>query len=247
MTKNNNTLHFNYKKFSVFLTLLLSMGLATSIIDGRLALSQESIAKGEPDNLQPKLETIQQKNNLLKEGDKNKSLKITSSQAQAIIERRAKDVLLAIRNKDMSKLASFIHSEKGVRFSADSYVNRNSDRVFYRPQIPKLLTENKKYVWGVYPGSGMPIQMTPRQYFNSFVYDQDFANAKQIGYNQVLGLGNSRNNSFEVYPKAIIVEYYFPGFEPKYKGMDWKSLRLVFEEKGNNWYLVGIIHAQWTI
>lgn len=247
MTKNNNTLQSNPKKISVSLTLLLSLGLVTSIIDGRLALSQESIAKGEQDNCQPKLETMQQKNKLLKEGDKNKSLKITSSQAKAIIERRAKDVILAIKNKDMSKLANFIHSEKGVRFSPYSYINRNSDRVFSRPQIQRLFTENKKYVWGVSPGSGMSIQMTPRQYFNSFVYDQDFANAKQIGYNQVLGRGNSRNNSFEVYPKAIIVEYYFPGFDPKYKGMDWKSLRLVFEEKGNNWYLVGIIHDQWTI
>lgn len=247
MTKNNNTLHFNPNQFSVSLTLLLSMGLAASIIDCRLALSQESITEEKKENLQPKLETIQQKNKLLKEGYKNKSLKITSSEAKAIIERRAKDVILAIKNKDMSKLATFIHSEKGVRFSPYSYVNRNSDRVFYRPQIRKLLTENKKYVWGTYPGSGKPIQMTPRQYFNSFVNDQDFANAKQIGYNQVLGRGNSRNNSFEVYPKAIIVEYYFPGFDPKYKGMDWKSLRLVFEEKGNNWYLVGIIHDQWTI
>jgi hypothetical protein len=55
-----------------------------------LALSQESIVAGEQDNLQPKLETIYPKNKLLKEGYKNKSLKITSSEAKAIIERRSK-------------------------------------------------------------------------------------------------------------------------------------------------------------
>jgi hypothetical protein len=29
--------------------------------------------------------------------------------------------------------------------------------------------------------------------------------------------------------------------------MDWQSLRLVFEETAGNWYLVGIVHDQWTI
>jgi (p)ppGpp synthase/HD superfamily hydrolase len=29
--------------------------------------------------------------------------------------------------------------------------------------------------------------------------------------------------------------------------MDWRSLRLVFEKKNDIWYLVGIIHDQWTI
>ncbi|HEY9710213.1 MAG TPA: hypothetical protein V6D48_18540, partial [Oculatellaceae cyanobacterium] len=71
MTKNNKTIYFNHQKFSVSLTLLLSMGLATSIIDGRLALSQESIVEGKQENLQPNLETIQPTNKLLKEGYKN--------------------------------------------------------------------------------------------------------------------------------------------------------------------------------
>ncbi len=246
MTNNNNTLHFNSKKSVSFLTLLLNMALANSVMGCNLAFSQDFFA-GKPAILQPKLEIIKQETKLLKERYKTTSSDISTSEAKAIIEERAKEVILAIKNKDMVKLSSFIHSEKGVRFSAYAHVNKNSDRVFYRPQVRKLLTENKKYLWGAYDGSGMPIEMTPRQYFNSFVYDQDFANAKQIGYNQMLGRGNSRNNSFEVYPKAIIVEYYFHGFDPKYQGMDWKSLRLVFEEKGNNWYLVGIIHDQWTI
>jgi hypothetical protein len=43
------------------------------------------------------------------------------------------------------------------------------------------------------------------------------------------------------------VEYYFPGFEAQYEGMDWKSLRLVFEQHQGSWKLVGIIHNEWTI
>jgi hypothetical protein len=60
-------------------------------------------------------------------------------------------------------------------------------------------------------------------------------------------VGNSIDNSQEYYPGARIVEYYFPGFDPQYAGMDWRSIRLVFMEENNIWYLVGIIHDQWTI
>jgi hypothetical protein len=51
----------------------------------------------------------------------------------------------------------------------------------------------------------------------------------------------------EVYPDATVVEFHFPGFEEKYEGMDWKSLRVVVEKLDNKWYVVGIIHDQWTI
>ena len=54
-------------------------------------------------------------------------------------------------------------------------------------------------------------------------------------------------NQFEIYDNPIVVEYYFPGFNPEYEGMDWKSLRLVFEKYEDSWKLVGIIHNQWTI
>lgn len=54
-------------------------------------------------------------------------------------------------------------------------------------------------------------------------------------------------NQFEVYENPIIVEYYFSGFDPEYEGIDWRSLRLVFEQYEGSWKLVGIINNQWTI
>ncbi len=61
-----------------------------------------------------------------------------------------------------------------------------------------------------------------------------------------IGRSNTSNNNFEIYSNAIIVEFHFSGFDSKYEGMDWESLRLVFEEKDGTWYLIGIIHDQWT-
>lgn len=59
------------------------------------------------------------------------------------------------------------------------------------------------------------------------MYSADFINAPEIGYNEVLSQGNMLENQFEVYHNPIIVEYYFPGFNPEYEGLDWQSLRLV--------------------
>jgi hypothetical protein len=85
------------------------------------------------------------------------------------------------------------------------------------------------------------------EYFDEFIYDQDFLAAEEVKANEVIGTGNTINNIAEVYPSAQFVEYHFPGFDPEMAGMDWVSLRLVFEWKDEQWWLVGIIHDEWTI
>jgi hypothetical protein len=84
-------------------------------------------------------------------------------------------------------------------------------------------------------------------YYGEFVYDVDFENSHIIGNNTVIKSGNTINNILEAYPAGAFVEFHYKGFEPQYEGMDWKSLRLVFEQNGGVWYLVGITHDQWTI
>ncbi len=119
--------------------------------------------------------------------------------------------------------------------------------IFPASQVLNFLPDKKVYTWGIYDGSGLPINLTSAEYYNKFIYDVDFINAPEISYNRIIGKGSTINNAFEIYPNTIIVEYHFSGFDPKYEGMDWRSLRLVFEEKDTVWYLIGIIHDQWTI
>ena len=88
--------------------------------------------------------------------------------------------------------------------------------------------------------------MTFLDYYNRFIYDEDYVAAHQIAVNTRLGPGSSLDNSQQIYPNATIVEYHFTGFDPQYMGMDWRSLRIVLEPTGNLWYLVGIIHDEWT-
>ena len=190
-------------------------------------------------------EKVTQKSDLDDKGDVLKA--DTEEYIKSIIEKRSTDVLTAIKNYDLEKLAAAVHPDKGVRFSPYGYVDVDNDLVFTAEEVKKLATDSKQYHWGYYDGSGEPIRLKFSDYYKKFIYDEDFLNAEQVSYNKTLGHGNSLNNSFEVYKNSISFEYHFSGFDPQYAGLDWRSLRLVFEKKGDIWYLVGIIHDQWTI
>ncbi|NLY29430.1 MAG: hypothetical protein GX047_02240 [Firmicutes bacterium] len=168
--------------------------------------------------------------------------------AKRIIEERATEALKIIKERDFAALAERVHPS-GVRFSPYSYVDvsENGDLVFSPEQVRAFEEDDTTYTWGHYDGTGFPIELTPREYFDEFVYTADFINAENVSYNETLGVGNTLENQFEVYPDAIIVEYHFSGLDPQYGGMDWQSLRLAFEELEGDWYLVGVIHNQWTI
>jgi len=167
--------------------------------------------------------------------------------AEEVIKEKSDQIIKALKEKDFATVAQYVHPEKGVRFTPYTYVSLENDQVFSGEEIKGFFTDETEYLWGQYDGTGDDIRLTPEDYYAKFIYSKDFAAAEQVGYNEVLSFGNMLENQFEVYEEAIIVEYYFSGFEPQYEGMDWKSLRLVFQEQEGTWFLVGVIHNQWTI
>ena len=97
-------------------------------------------------------------------------------------------------------------------------------------------------------GSGESIRLTFPRYHARFVYNADFEHAPRTAVDSLpLQHGNTPSNLPEVYPGARWIEFHFPGIDPKYGGVDWSSLWLVFEPVGTRWYLVGIVHGSWTI
>jgi len=139
-----------------------------------------------------------------------------------------------------------VHPDKGVLFSPYSHIEPEKHKVFTKDQLKGLLESEEVYLWGEYDGSGHPIELTFAQYYERFVYDHDFANAEKVAYNEIQPYGNTIVNISDIYPEGKFIEYYFPGTEP-HDGMDWASLRLVFQEYNGQWYLVCIAHGQWTI
>ncbi len=158
-----------------------------------------------------------------------------------------KEILTAIKDKDYKQLTEYIHPEDGIRFSPYGFIDTANDVTATRSTFRLNAYINKKRVWGYFDGSGDPIKMTSKEYFKRFVYDADFLNAEKTSLNVCLGSGNSQNNILAIYDNLPFTESYFSGFDEKFGGMDWRALRLVFKEYEGEYYLVAIVHDEWTI
>lgn len=172
-----------------------------------------------------------------------------NAEETADVEEQARKSVRVLKEKDMEQLADMAHPVKGIRFSPYGYVDTQSDLVFRAEQLKELITDKAVYEWGVYDGSGEPIQLTFAEYFAKFIYDADFVQSHKTAVNREIGQGTTRSNLTEVYPpdRHSFVEFHFEGLDPQFEGLDWKSLRLVFEKSNNGWHLVGIVHDQWTV
>jgi Cell division protein len=160
----------------------------------------------------------------------------------------AKTVLRALKSGNMETVAAWVHREKGVRFSPYAYVDVEKDQVLTQEELSEAMTSTTVRVWREFAGNGDLIELTYADYHKKFVYDANFLDDAEIGLNKSLGEGTTINNLNEVYPKAThdFVEFHIDGIDPQYEGMDWRSLRLVFEKIGDDRALVGIVHDQWT-
>lgn len=159
---------------------------------------------------------------------------------------RAEQVLTQLREENFTALASLVHPEKGVTLTPFSTVSPGCDRSLTRSQISALGEDDERYVWGVMAGSGAPIRATAAEYFDRFVYNADYAEAPEVTVDTVFLSGNALENVADAYPDARFVDYTFPGLDPQLGGFDWCSLKLVFEPWENDWYLVGLVHGEWT-
>ncbi len=160
----------------------------------------------------------------------------------------AKTVARALKTGNLKEVAKWAHREKGVRFSPYAYVDVEKDLVFSREELEGLMEDETVYTWGTAAGSGEPIELTYAEYHQRFVYDAAFFEDAEVAENETLGQSTTTNNIAEVYPPDTyaFVEYYIDGVDPASEGMDWRSLRLVFEKFGDDHALVGIVHDQWT-
>lgn len=155
----------------------------------------------------------------------------------------ADEVMSALRKKDFSALSVLIHPEKGVRFTPYGFVGK-ADKTFDAGSIASEMKDKKTYFWGFYDATRKPIKKTFKDYFKRFVYDRDFQKANFIAYNHIQRTDKDVN-VFNVYKNCVVIDYMYTG-EPEFMDLGWRSLRIALEEYEDVWYLVGIIHDEWT-
>jgi hypothetical protein len=152
-----------------------------------------------------------------------------------------------LRAGDYKSLSMIVHPEFGLVLSPYPTLNLSTNKVFSADQISGFETDATDYVWGVTDNSGEPIELTPSEYFARYVYEQDYANAKTIGLNEIVRTGNSLENIREVFPEADFVDFYVPGETIDGTDSGWSILRLVFEEYDGSLMLAAIIHSEYTV
>jgi hypothetical protein len=160
----------------------------------------------------------------------------------------ARRVAAAMTARDIEALAAAAHPTKGIRFTPYTRVDTLEDRRLGADEMRAGWASADSTLWGSYDGSGAPIRLTFREYFDRFVRDFDVAAAPRVASDSApMGTGNAINNVREAYPGAVVVEFHAPGTDPRYGGMDWRSLWIVLEKSGDRWYVVALVHGGWTI
>ncbi|WP_201527138.1 hypothetical protein [Psychrobacter frigidicola] len=165
---------------------------------------------------------------------------------QQSLTQQALHIQHALANKNYASIIDDTHPTRGVRFSMYSYVRPESDKTFSRAQFAQYLQESKiRFTWGKLDGIGDLLIIPLPKYLDTWVAGNKFNDAR-ISINEFKSTGNMINNVEDIYQKSDVVNFYHKGSD-EYAGMDWRMLRLVFDEYQGKRYLVAIINDQWTI
>jgi hypothetical protein len=173
--------------------------------------------------------------------------KISEADAEREVGTAVRDVLSALKSRDSTAIAGAAHPTKGVRFTAYAYVQPAVDVTLTAAQLTNAFADPTKRRWGTTDGKGDPIVLTFAEYHGQYIYTRDFATSSRTAYNRTIGGGNSPDNTSDVYPNAILFEAFDPGPDPQLTDVQWQCLRLLFEREQGRWYLVAVVHGQWTI
>ncbi len=175
----------------------------------------------------------------------NSSTPAVSDVSQQTLRQQALRIQRALANDDFARITNDIHPTRGVRFSMYAYVRPESDKVFSREQYAQYLNEsNIRFTWGELDGTGNLLVTPLPEYLDTWV-DADKFNESIVSMNEFKQNGNTINNLKKIYQNSDVVEFYDKGSD-KYGGMDWRIMRLVFDEYQDQRYLVAIVNDQWT-
>ena len=130
----------------------------------------------------------------------------------------------ALKAEDYETLGELVHPERGVTFTASSTVDPETDQNFTADEIRGLPEDPGQYLWGYEDGRGTPILLTMEEFVRQYIFSVDYTQAPEVG-----------------------VDLCYPERDPDLGGLDWCSLKLVFAPLEGQWWLVGLIHSQWTI
>lgn len=167
------------------------------------------------------------------------------------IKEHADNVFSILSENNREELAKHVHPEKGVLVAPFIQVipgvmsEEHEPLVFKAEEIPSLFQDKTMYRWGDHGASGLPIEMTPADFFERYLYTKKQPDTYYVNQQNLSAPEFFTETIRGVFPDAHMVQYSF--FETQ-EGDDlsWMQLTLIFEEYKDEWKLVGILHNEWT-
>lgn len=256
----------NRHKLFIGIFLVFTMLLTACAGDNTVEIDEDLVAE-----LDAKLEEVNQENEMLLEekeqlekeseelhelneelvlhnysaNNTNNSNTANTSSSQNLLD-MGLDIMQLIKDKDMAGLSNYVHPSKGLNFTPNVHIVIGRDMVFDVQEVASLAQDTTVYNWGYYLPPPVEVEMLLNfnDYYDDYIYDEDYMDADLIGINTIVNTGDEIDNVHDSFPNSEFLEFMFVG-APHSRGSDWRSLKLVFEEENANRYLVGIVHGQW--
>lgn len=145
------------------------------------------------------------------------------------------NVLTCILSKDMQSLSQYVGSA-GLRLSPTGQAV-DADVVLSASQVADFFSLGSQS-YGVFPGSGESIYLSPTEYYNRYLMPEDFDFASAtVSYNDEADLAAAGNLVSD--PKTVSY-YYSPNV------MEWKQLIMVYGSEGSGDVLCALIYRDAT-
>lgn len=157
----------------------------------------------------------------------------------------ANQTLECVKNEDFKNLEKYIHDEKGLVFAYATNIDSHSP-VFLKNQVGEFGNDYNKYVWGIGTHSDELLELTVNEYFEKYLYSEDYLNVEKISINNTIGITNAIDNVEEVFPDCIYIEFYYEGTE-EYDYLDWSSLKVVMEKYDGQLKVVGLVNSYYIM
>ena len=170
---------------------------------------------------------------------------MTLSGSEEYVLELAVSTLFLLKNEDWGALGAMVHPKQGLTFSPYGYVDESSAIRLGAGDVKALGFDEDVRTWGIFDGSGEPIEYTFAEYYGRFIFDRDFTKEPQVAIDRIIRTNLLEN--LDIFGNgASWVEFHIPGSGPE-DDFNWASLRLVLGPYEGDLYLVAIIHDQWTI
>lgn len=170
---------------------------------------------------------------------------VTTSEQKVLAT--AREVISALSARDYQKLEGLVSSDGlSLNFYPQLDLVKN---LIPKSEISIIPKDTEIYLWGYTDGKGDPINLTRAEFLSKGIYTNsvDYLKAPDVAVNKILGNGNYGNTIDKDVNGRTYVAFHFSGFDPKYAGMDWTTLYLVFDSVNGEYKLRGIAKDNWSI